>query len=481
MASLFYLSRKTRHILVLAVVCILTLIFFWGAESSSALSIPVKTFPDKRVSVVDENPVQLPVAAIENDEKDDNAFASAVEPRPNPQPTTAIYEIQSGDTLSEIFEAQGIPGKTLHQLLAADAEFLALETLLPGTSLSFRFNAKKRLQSLELEIDPGRTVTYTRLDGGDFQHELVTEPMRWHTVLAAGQIQGSFYASGLAAGMNKAQVAQVSQLLKNKLNFRRDLRAGDTFSVVIGEELVIGDETTATEPTGNTRIEAIVLHRGSRNYYAFLYSDGNYYDEDGESVTPAFLRYPTKRRYRVSSPFDPYRLHPVTGRRAPHNGVDLATPPGTPVMSTGDGIVSRIGNHPYAGKYVEVEHSGAFKTRYLHLSKILVKRGQAVKRGKKIALSGATGRVTGPHLHFEFHIKRHPVNPMTADIPTSAQVPASAMTAFKTQIRHQMAQLRIPGQRPLLARGPEAVNKSASGPREDWTKRCTRPGQCRYN
>lgn len=456
----------------------MALLFFSRPEPSGAVSIPVETFPDDRMTGAGDKTVQLPVAAAAaatDPEGDSNAFASAVEPQP--QPSTALYEIKAGDTLSEIFESQNVPIRTLHQLLEADAEFLALETLQPGTSLAFRFDDNKQLQSLELELDPGRTVTYSRLEGGDFQHELITKPMHWHTALVAGDIEGSFYASALSAGLNKGQIAQVSQLLKNKLNFRRDLRAGDTFSVVVGQEM-----TDSEEATGNTRIEAISLHRGSRLYYAFLYSDGNYYDQSGESVTPAFLRYPTKRHYRVSSPFNPNRLHPVTGRRAPHNGVDLATPPGTPVMTTGDGIVSRIGNHPYAGKYVEVEHSGAFKTRYLHLSKILVKRGQAVKRGEKIALSGATGRITGPHLHFEFHVKRHPVNPLTAKIPTSAQVPSSEMAAFKTQIRHQMAQLKIPNQTPTqLARGSQHGGKSTTKAQEDWTELCTRPGQCRYN
>ncbi|WP_148862880.1 peptidoglycan DD-metalloendopeptidase family protein [Marinobacter fonticola] len=472
MSLFFNLSRNTRHVLVLAVVCVLTLMFFWRSDTSSAVSVPVETFPDDRLSGVNQEPIQLPVMAMPVAEEQKNAFAAAMEP----QPTTEVYEIQPGDTLSEIFEVHGVAAKTLHQLLAADAEFLALETLQPGTLLTFTFDVNNQLQSVELELDPGRTVSYSRLDGGDFEHELVTEPMRWHTVLISGDIQGSFYASGLEAGLHKGQVAQVSQLLKNKLNFRRDLRAGDTFSVVVGEEM------TATEATGNSRIEAIVLHRGARPYYAFLHSDGNYYDQSGESVTPAFLRYPTKHRYRISSSFDPYRLHPVTGRRAPHNGVDLATPPGTPIVSTGDGIVSRIGNHPYAGKYVEIEHSGAFKTRYLHLSRILVKRGQVIKRGKKIALSGATGRVTGPHLHFEFHVKRHPVNPLTAKIPTSAQVPESGMAAFKGRIRHQMAQLKVPSQMPAqFARGAGAIGEAASGPQQDWTTLCKRPGQCRYH
>lgn len=472
------LTRRSRHILLAIAALCITVGLMWQSEPTSAVSIPIQQVELPADQSADNTAPPAPDAAEDakaaadasTKDTENSALSRATEPHP------VAYEIQSGDTLSEIFEDHGISANTLHKLLEADAEFLSLETIQPGTTLTFTFDEKNQLQKLDLQLDVARTASYSRTEDGGFEHEEITKPLHWESNRVSGDIHGSFYASGLKAGLDKAQVAKVSQLLKSKLNFRRDLRAGDTFSVIVGHE------HTDSQATGNTRIEAIELHRGSRIYYAFLYSDGNYYDETGDSVTPAFLRWPTKRHYRVTSPFNPKRLHPITGRRAPHNGVDLGAPSGTPVMSTGDGIVSRIGNHPYAGKYVEIEHSGTYKTRYLHLSKILVRRGEAVKRGEKIALSGATGRVTGPHLHFELHVRHHPVNPLTAKIPTSARVPADRIAAFRQHIRPLLARLNVPSHLPAKASGnPQGDNGPTQANNSDWTQQCLRPGQCRFN
>ncbi|MFA0698865.1 peptidoglycan DD-metalloendopeptidase family protein, partial [Vibrio sp. 10N.222.49.C9] len=122
--------------------------------------------------------------------------------------------------------------------------------------------------------------------------------------------------------------------------------------------------------------------------------------------------------------------HPVTRRISPHNGMDFAIPTGTPVLAAADGKVIMVRNHPYAGKYLVIEHGSIYKTRYLHMSRIQVKRGQMVKRGQRIGLSGATGRVTGPHLHYELLIRNRAVDPMTANIPMAKSVPDSEMAEF---------------------------------------------------
>jgi murein DD-endopeptidase MepM/ murein hydrolase activator NlpD len=87
--------------------------------------------------------------------------------------------------------------------------------------------------------------------------------------------------------------------------------------------------------------------------------------------------------------------------------------------------------HPYAGNYVVVQHGSRYKTRYLHLSKILVRKGQKVSRGQRIGLSGSTGRVTGPHIHYELLDRGRAVNAMKANIPMANSVPKSEMAAFK--------------------------------------------------
>jgi len=415
----FTLTHKI--ILSLAIVFVAVAIFALP-EHSGAVSIQL------------ENPHTL-------NAKPNRDLAVVFQPAPLPSPPTNEteiqgYEIKKGDTLSDIFELKGIPASVLHQVLEADVEDLSLETLQPGKRITFKYDRHRALEALVLRIDAARTITFARQDDGAFVALKQKSETHWQSAITRGAVNGSFYASAVKSGLSKVEVAEVAQLLKSKIDFRRDLRSGDTFTVITGREM------THDSPTGRQRIEAVSLLRGPKAYNAFLFNDGNYYNETGESVLLAFLRWPTEKRFRISSPFSPDRLHPITGRRSPHNGVDLAAPVGTPIISTGDGVVSRVGNHPFAGRYIDINHSGTFETRYLHLSKVLVKRGQRIKRGQKIALTGNSGRSTGPHLHFELHVDGHPVNPLTADIPTAAKVPDIELVSFKAQVSKQLASMQ---------------------------------------
>jgi len=106
-----------------------------------------------------------------------------------------------------------------------------------------------------------------------------------------------------------------------------------------------------------------------------------------------------------------YRIDPINGRNTFHTGVDIIANPGTPVMAAAGGVVSTVAHDPEYGNMVDVDHDNGLTTRYAHLSRSLVKVGDVVMKGQKIALVGATGRVTGPHLHFEVREKGIPLNP----------------------------------------------------------------------
>ena len=344
------------------------------------------------------------------------------------------YQIQNGDTLSDIFSSHDIDRSTLNAILDADGEKLTLDILRPGSTLIFTQSAQTgSLQKLSLVMDPARTVNFEHAEDGSFHFEDIVKPTHWQGKLLTGVIDNSFYVSASAAGLTDADIMNAQHIFDEKINFRRDIRPGDWFEIVLEQEM------TDTDTTGQTRIKAILFKTNKQTLSAFLYEDGKYYDQQGQSLTRSLLRYPMKGKYRVSSPFNLKRLHPITKQVMPHYGVDFAMPVGTPVLSTGDGVVTRVGNHPYAGKYVEIDHQGPFKTRYLHLSKILVKQGQHVNRGEKIALSGNTGRTTGPHLHFELHIHNHPVDPLTAKIPTSSHIPKDEMAKFTEIVDETLA------------------------------------------
>ncbi|MGL6312349.1 peptidoglycan DD-metalloendopeptidase family protein [Vibrio sp. WXL103] len=334
------------------------------------------------------------------------------------------YVIQKGDNLSTIFNKLGFGYQEMMRVQETDVNFLSLDTLRPGNTLRFWSEERHRLSKMMLEFSPVDKVVYTKLDDGSFDYERIEEPGEWQNRAYIGEIHGSFSQSVNGAGMGNTEIENVVGLLKDKLNFSRDLRAGDRFEIVQSRQYYQG------ELTGNSEVQAIRIFNRGREITAYLHSDGQYYDKDGESLQRAFRRKPMDGNYRLSSHFNPNRKHPVTGRVSPHNGTDWATPTGTPIVSTGDGVVAMTRNHPYAGKYVVIQHGTTYKTRYLHLSKILVKQGQAVKRGQRIGLAGATGRVTGPHIHYELIVRGRAVNPVTADIPMATSVPKNEMAKF---------------------------------------------------
>ena len=106
-----------------------------------------------------------------------------------------------------------------------------------------------------------------------------------------------------------------------------------------------------------------------------------------------------------------YRKSPFTGKKEFHEGLDISAQKGSPVITPADGYVSFVGKSNSFGNYITISHGYGYKTRYGHLSKTLVTKGQAVKRGEKIGLIGSTGRSTGPHLHYEVHRNDVPVDP----------------------------------------------------------------------
>lgn len=105
------------------------------------------------------------------------------------------------------------------------------------------------------------------------------------------------------------------------------------------------------------------------------------------------------------------RIDPFTGLQAAHAGVDFAAPVGTPIFAAAGGVVASAEFHPVFGNTVELDHGNDLRTLYAHASRLDVKAGDIVRRGQKIAAVGSTGRSTGPHLHFEVHVKGQPQNP----------------------------------------------------------------------
>lgn len=402
------------------------------AESSAPLSLTsADTVIPAANLLTNDSTSPLQEASAANSTVTESAIASIAEELAKSYPKTINYVIQKGDTLGAIFEQLDLSQTSLYQILEVDLNVLALDSIKPGQTLIFT-EFEGELTRLELQISLAHQVVYKRLGDTGFEFEQINIDGEWREHSYIGTVEYSFTGSAKKAGLSLFEAQFIASLLKDKINFSRDLRSGDAFKVLVSRQY-IGEQLT-----GENRIDAVSINNRNRDISAYLY-EGTYYDEAGLSIERAFVRRPVSSKYRISSSFNPKRLHPVTGLLRPHNGTDFATPIGSPIFATGDGVVSRVLNHKYAGLYIEISNGQTYRTRFLHLSKALVRKGQRVKRGQKIALSGNSGRITGPHLHYELHMRGRAVNAMTADIPIASAIDKRQQAAFKLALSNYHA------------------------------------------
>nr|WP_318381318.1 murein DD-endopeptidase MepM [uncultured Enterobacter sp.] len=341
------------------------------------------------------------------------------------------YVVSTGDTLSSILNQYGIDMGDISQLASADKD---LRNLKIGQQISWTLNDAGDLQRMTWEMSRRETRTYDRLANG-FKMSSEIQQGDWVNAMMKGTVGGSFVASAKDAGLTSAEISAVIKAMQWQMDFRK-LKKGDEFSVLMSREMLDGKRE-------QSQLLGVRLRSNDKDYYAIRAEDGKFYDRNGTGLAKGFMRFPTSKQFRVSSNFNPRRLNPVTGRVAPHKGVDFAMPQGTPVLSVGDGEVVVAKRSGAAGYYVAIRHGRTYTTRYMHLRKLLVKDGQKVKRGDRIALSGNTGRSTGPHLHYEVWINQQAVNPLTAKLPRTEGLTGSDRRDYLAQVKDVLPQLRF--------------------------------------
>ncbi|WP_409307581.1 murein DD-endopeptidase MepM [Pectobacterium sp. B1J-3] len=339
------------------------------------------------------------------------------------------YVVSTGDTLSSILTQYGIDIADITRLAEQNKD---LRNLKIGQQISWELNENGELQRLTWLMSRRETRIYERI-GSDFKEKIEMLKGEWRNTVLNGRLNGSFVSSAKNAGLTNSEVSAVIKALQWQLDFRK-LRKDDTFSVLMSREILDGKSE-------QSELLGVRLNTGGKDYYAIRAEDGKFYDREGSGLTRGFMRFPTMKQFRISSSFNPRRLNPVTGRIAPHKGVDFAMPVGSPVLAVGDGEVVIAKRSGAAGNYVAIRHGRQYSTRYMHLNRILVKPGQKVKRGDRIALSGNTGRSTGPHLHYEFWINQQAVNPLTAKLPRSEGLTGKERRDYLAQVKDVVPQL----------------------------------------
>lgn len=336
------------------------------------------------------------------------------------------HVVKPGESAAVLFQRLGLSSRQLYALTSSNSEINnQLSRLRPGDQLQFGFDENNDLIQLKRRLNAYETFVITKAESDSgYTSDIDKKEIVYQYNYAQAEIRSNFWNAATSAGLTANQIMQLAGIFGWDIDFALDIRAGDTFKLLFQEQVVEG------EVIGRGNIIAAMFTNQGTTFTAILDDrTGNYYDETGRAMKKAFLRSPLDFR-RVSSNFNPRRLHPVTGRVRPHRGTDYAAPVGTPIWAAGDGIVQKSSYNKFNGNYVFIRHSNTYITKYLHLTRRTVKTGQRVKQGQVIGTLGGTGRVTGPHLHYEFLVNGVHQNPRTVDLPQSKSLRGKAKATF---------------------------------------------------
>lgn len=369
-------------------------------------------------------------------------------------------KVKSGDTLSKLFKRAGLSDKQMFKLVNSGEAGKELSKIRPGNWFDFYID-NKELTKLVYHKNKLKSSVYSRLENTPSKYELesVERLPELSTAFRSGTIKKSLYLAASKAKLDDKVIMEFASIFGWDVDFALDIRKGDHFKVLFEEEFL--DD----KKIGNGSILAAEFSNQGITYRAVRYIDEkdqvNYYTPTGESMRKAFLRAPLDFR-RISSNFNPRRLHPISKVVKPHRGTDYAAARGTPVWSSGDGRVIRSGYTKANGNYIVIQHGNNIQTKYLHLHKRYVSSGKRVKQKQKIGTVGSTGYSTAPHLHYEFLLNGVHRNPRTIvnKLPKAKSIEPSELGRFLNQTQPLMAELKEEGNTTKFAQVGGQQNKT---------------------
>ena len=297
----------------------------------------------------------------------------------------------------------------------------------------------KSLEALDtLVIEPVRGTRYIlQINEYDqFEARVEQEEFAYEIKNIKGTVSGNVSASLNKAGVPYKLCGKVTQMFAHIINFRRDVKKGDTFNVKYeinkdssGNIVKVGDVIYASFSVGN------------QNYKLYRYKSRNgeigYYDEKGGGKKTGLDKKPlAMRNARISSLFG-YRRHPIYKTTKFHSGVDYAAPRGTAIYASGSGTIEIARYVNGYGNFIKIRHNSEYETAYGHMQKFAsgMRPGIRVKKGQIIGYVGSTGRSTGPHLHFEILRKGQRIDPLKAKVATGNDLTGNQLAEFKRMVK----------------------------------------------
>lgn len=365
------------------------------------------------------------------------------------RPENVEVKVRRGETLEAAVARAGVTAQEAHDVVSVLGS--AFDTVNIKAGLAFEAAVARpedrrgsaRLIGLSMRTSPVTAITVSRTFDGALRLRELEEKVNHETTVAVGEMQGSLYESAARAGATPAVTAEVVKLFAHKLDFSRDIKPGDDFSLVFDRTVT---ESGRTIEVGDLLYAEIEAKGQKTRFYRFDRGDGKseYFDENGKNIKGFLLRTPVDGA-RMTSGFG-MRRHPVLGYTRAHKGVDFGAGTGTPILAAGDGVVLEARRWSGYGNWLRIRHGNGWDTGYGHISRYAkgIRAGMRVRQGQVVAYVGSTGLATGPHLHYEVWKNGQRVNPVGAKVPQGSALGGRELAAFKAQKARIDAMLREP-------------------------------------
>lgn len=325
--------------------------------------------------------------------------------------------IKSGDNFGTIISKQNIGDRKVFDIVNSVRDTFNVRYIRPNRAYTM-LRSKDKTNKLQVFVYQPDALSYYVFDFRDTTVVAYkkTRPITIRRRTIGGVLKGSLSETLGNSGVEAALANRITKIYSWSIDFFK-LKKGDRFALTFTERFINDSVYDGVE-----NLEASFFEYKGKIIYAFPYAQNGasgkigYYDEEGKTLKNFFLKTPIKFS-RLTSRFSMNRYHPVQHRWKAHKGTDYAAPRGTPITTTASGTVERTGYTAGNGNYVKVKHNGTYSTQYLHMSKILVRRGQHVNQGDVIGRVGSTGLATGPHVCYRFWKNGKQVDALKLKLP----------------------------------------------------------------
>ncbi len=336
--------------------------------------------------------------------------------------------IERNQFLSNILEDYGIDNTTTLQLANKARPVFSVRNLAAGKPYTIfcKNDSTQKAQYFVYQPNPIDYVVYDLRDSMNVytgKRSVTTK-----TKSLSGTINGSLYETLESQHADPELAVKLANIFAWTVDFYY-IQKGDWFKIVYDQQYVNG------KPIESGAIRSAEFSSRGELYKAYYFepdsaTGGEFFNEEGKSLRKAFLKAPLKF-VRITSHYNLHRFHPVEKRWKAHLGTDYAAPTGTPIHTTGSGVVIASRYTRFNGNYVKIKHNRTYTTQYLHMSRRAVKVGQHVAQGQVIGYVGMTGLATGPHVCYRFWKNGKQVDPLKQKFPAATPVAKKDMAAFR--------------------------------------------------